>query len=606
MNTATAAHKGVLLVGNRDLSDLVRGVDQQMERDYHDASTFLLDDREGLSGMRGSTARIDFIRKGSKDSYIDRINAAIGSAGDDPVELLYAIEGASIGKDCYIMKANEFDLDVRAPINDIVSGSLVFGATGGARLAKLLAVHRGTDALSSTEVQAITATSVPGDLELVFVNPATTVESAVWKAGDDDATLKSLLESIYPGQTVTLSGAFTTSTDATTGETLYSGTRTIAFSEAVNVRQVQVRAAEQQRWVVTNGDADADYAYNGATARALGQTAAQIQTDLRTLGGNYGAVVVKGESAAPSAGTSLATGGTPFASSEFGAGETANAFDGSTGSSWSAGTDVLPAWLGYDLGVGNAAIVTSYKVFDSSGNTRNPTNWQFQGSNDSTNGSDGTWDTLDTKTGADFTSGSVEATFANSTAYRFYRLYITAIASPGNLPEVQELEFYAPAVGSALYNIYFPYSVGNVLQGTAAGTGSVASTVQPGGENAAPLVEATSTQGMAPSAIYNIVDATGDGTAVDGGVTSSTGWVAHLHVLVASGTAPTLDVVIEHSDDNVNWQTLATFDQVTAEGVQRLQSALATEDVKRYVRESHTVGGTTPGFAFSVGLARHK
>jgi len=59
-----------------------------------------------------------------------------------------------------------------------------------------------------------------------------------------------------------------------------------------------------------------------------------------------------------------------------------------------------------------------------------------------------------------------------------------------------------------------------------------------------------------------------------------------------SGTSPTLDVVIEESDDNITFTTLHTFAQITAAG---LAKALM-RTTKQYVRADLTIGGTTPSF----------
>lgn len=72
---------------------------------------------------------------------------------------------------------------------------------------------------------------------------------------------------------------------------------------------------------------------------------------------------------------------------------------------------------------------------------------------------------------------------------------------------------------------------------------------------------------------------------------------AQLAVTAASGTTPTLDVVIEDSLDGTNWNTIATFAQKTAAGVQTVDvTGLFTSQL----RVRWTIGGTTPSFTFSV------
>jgi hypothetical protein len=73
---------------------------------------------------------------------------------------------------------------------------------------------------------------------------------------------------------------------------------------------------------------------------------------------------------------------------------------------------------------------------------------------------------------------------------------------------------------------------------------------------------------------------------------------AQLAVTAASGTTPTLDVVIEDTLDGTNWNSVATFTQKTAAAVQAVDiTSVAFSD---RLRVRWTVGGTTPSFTFSV------
>jgi regulation of enolase protein 1 (concanavalin A-like superfamily) len=106
----------------------------------------------------------------------------------------------------------------------------------------------------------------------------------------------------------------------------------------------------------------------------------------------------------------------------------AKAFDRGGGKWYSGGNSGTTGWLQYDLGAGAGWAVKSYGL--TSGNDvpgRDPKDWQFQGSNDGTN-----WTTLDTQTGQQFTRRNQTKTYdiSNTTAYRFYRLSISAIADP--------------------------------------------------------------------------------------------------------------------------------------------------------------------------------
>lgn len=87
--------------------------------------------------------------------------------------------------------------------------------------------------------------------------------------------------------------------------------------------------------------------------------------------------------------------------------------------------------------------------------------------------------------------------------------------------------------------------------------------------------------------------------------------VAHVEVNVtaASGTTPTMTVVIEGSNDNVNWYTLATIgangaslggaggapSNFTAAALVRAAAPLS-----QFVRYRSVIAGTTPSFTYSV------
>jgi hypothetical protein len=72
---------------------------------------------------------------------------------------------------------------------------------------------------------------------------------------------------------------------------------------------------------------------------------------------------------------------------------------------------------------------------------------------------------------------------------------------------------------------------------------------------------------------------------------------AQLDVTAASGTSPTLNVVIEDTLDGTNWNAVVTFAQRTAAGREVL--SLTTPFADR-LRVRWTIGGTGPSFTFSV------
>jgi regulation of enolase protein 1 (concanavalin A-like superfamily) len=122
----------------------------------------------------------------------------------------------------------------------------------------------------------------------------------------------------------------------------------------------------------------------------------------------------------------LAFGGTTTASVNGGsAGEGSDkAFDGNPGSKWFNNNTSSTGWIQYDFGANNAQAVKRYTI--SSANdvpARDPKDWTFLGSQDGT-----TWTTLDSKSGQTFVNRYQVNTYpiGNTTAYRYYRLNITA------------------------------------------------------------------------------------------------------------------------------------------------------------------------------------
>jgi hypothetical protein len=119
-----------------------------------------------------------------------------------------------------------------------------------------------------------------------------------------------------------------------------------------------------------------------------------------------------------------ATGGVAAASKEKVSEPAANAFDGSASTKWFNESGGSTGWLRYDFGSGNAWTVVRYDLTSANDvPARDPKDWQFQGSNNGTS-----WTTLDTQTGQTFASRYLTKQYAvtNNTAYRYYRLNITA------------------------------------------------------------------------------------------------------------------------------------------------------------------------------------
>lgn len=108
-------------------------------------------------------------------------------------------------------------------------------------------------------------------------------------------------------------------------------------------------------------------------------------------------------------------------------------------------------------------------------------------------------------------------------------------------------------------------------------------------------------------ALHNITTAetaTGNATSVDETASSTNGGAAHLHVITATGTTPSLTVKLQHSTDNSVWADLLTFTAATAVTKERLAVSAGTT-INRYVRAQWTISGTTPSFKFALVWARY-
>jgi alpha-L-fucosidase 2 len=108
----------------------------------------------------------------------------------------------------------------------------------------------------------------------------------------------------------------------------------------------------------------------------------------------------------------------------------AKAFDGATSTKWYNTGAAASGWLQFQYGGGAAWPITQYALSSANDvSQRDPKDWQFQGSNDGS-----TWTTLDMRSGETFASRYLKKTYtvSNTTAYRYFRLNITANAGGSN------------------------------------------------------------------------------------------------------------------------------------------------------------------------------
>lgn len=140
-----------------------------------------------------------------------------------------------------------------------------------------------------------------------------------------------------------------------------------------------------------------------------------------------------------------------------------------------------------------------------------------------------------------------------------------------------------------------------VILRVSSGTSAVAIDAPlPTGTNSIGSVIVTSTALANPSLVVDQASAalttTTTGTAITPGVGQS--YEVNMTVSLVSGTNPTLDFVIQESDDNgTTWFDVYHFERITAAGQFRSPKIPLTGTRVRYVQ---TVGGTTPSFTRAI------
>lgn len=130
---------------------------------------------------------------------------------------------------------------------------------------------------------------------------------------------------------------------------------------------------------------------------------------------------------------------------------------------WEYG-DACPQSIIFDLGSGNEKVVVAYTLTSNDDAWKK---WVLYGSNDGTN-----WTTLDTQAGGTtFSVGSYmqKWTFANSTAFRYYKLTETHYDSYGGFIEIELLEAEPAPEINALINLSSILSIGGTLMRGKAG-----------------------------------------------------------------------------------------------------------------------------------------
>lgn len=98
------------------------------------------------------------------------------------------------------------------------------------------------------------------------------------------------------------------------------------------------------------------------------------------------------------------------------------------------------------------------------------------------------------------------------------------------------------------------------------------------------------------------------GASKDDGAATTTGWQAHLHVFTVDGGSWVIK--LQDSANNSAWAdvTGGAFAAVTGAASERLVSAAATTELRRYVRyvATRTGGSSGDGITFALGYSRNR
>lgn len=115
---------------------------------------------------------------------------------------------------------------------------------------------------------------------------------------------------------------------------------------------------------------------------------------------------------------------------------------------WLASTTT--GWIRYDFGSGNSKVITHYGITGQNDtfSARNPKDWTFQGSPDASS-----WTTIQTVSGSAQFGQNENRVYAtsNTTAYRYYRLNITAPQTVDDYVGLKEFQLFSALSGSTRY-----------------------------------------------------------------------------------------------------------------------------------------------------------
>lgn len=151
----------------------------------------------------------------------------------------------------------------------------------------------------------------------------------------------------------------------------------------------------------------------------------------------------------------MAISATTQSSSYSGSNNADKLIDDAPGTSW-IGTGSGVDWVRYDFGSGVTKIVTKYSIQASNVN-RSPKNWTLEGSNDASS-----WSTVDTVTNSTGWAVNEVRWFTcdtTTTAYRYYRLNITANNGDATYTQFTQMDLYVDDGAGAVTKILHSYKM---------------------------------------------------------------------------------------------------------------------------------------------------
>jgi len=206
-----------------------------------------------------------------------------------------------------------------------------------------------------------------------------------------------------------------------------------------------------------------------------------------------------------------------------------------------------------------------------------PKDWTFEGSNDSTNGADGTWTVLDTRTGQSWITVSTDKEYIvqNVGLYKAYRLKFTANNGFASYTTINQIKmFELLKINRVLFSSESnsAFSLKSIADATVNVVPQMTSNTAPNG-----VVSASTFRiGWEPWKSFDRIDTDGGGWTTNDGVT--TGWLAYefpkhtniaSYAITAHSSASWVSLVpkdwtFEGSNDGVKWKTLDMRVNVTS------------------------------------------